>query len=755
MINIDKDYLITVDLKNTKVKSDKTIFFYNTDLNICNIFIKLICTDEDKTIPDDLIVEFAVLKPETDEFKPLDATLISKEDLLYQVDLTTDYFDIVGKYSCEIRVSGTIENESKCFTSEEFDYVVRPNITAKLNKKIKNDKNLPILEKLIKDVKEITDGINKNEIQMKRDENLVGDNKTIVGAINQLREDVNSGGKVELTDYQKKTDDNLATEEKTIVGAVNEINSKTITLEKDDTSFNGVDDTIHNELNTNDKTIIGGINEVNSQCKDIAKQTIVENNKLYLVKADGTKLDEGTTLPTSSGSVDLSNYVTKEDGKGLSTNDYTTAEKEKLAILENYNDTDIKEKINNKADKNEFYYNYKQAKAKNAVAIFLDDVTDDLYTNREKFKTRGIKITGGLRLDGVSDSGFSPSVSSDGGVSFPTTYAHIKELQDDYGIDFAYHGTKHGNNWGTTWSISEDINAFLESTSQHGIKIMGYIGPNGANLPDESKDKFLWRRNGITGNTTAKPSMFFYPENHINLDTIKTASIFESIKKSIDTLATKEGHVLALTGHVPTVINLDNFWSLIDYIISKGIDIITATEARMRYGYAIARLPEKTMIDDILDISGKGNYVLPNYFAMTESGVIKSNYCPVRWIDVSNINNANINNIENFEFGTTIVSSGSIDLMNGIPTVGTTFINRYGKNGEDFMIYRAYNDAGLFFRDVKTRQRWDKFAIVSTTVPISPTATGYIGEMAVDTNYLYVCVASNSWIRIAKDSTWE
>ena len=43
MINIDKDYLIAVDLKNTKVKSDKTIFFYNTDLNICNIFIKLIC----------------------------------------------------------------------------------------------------------------------------------------------------------------------------------------------------------------------------------------------------------------------------------------------------------------------------------------------------------------------------------------------------------------------------------------------------------------------------------------------------------------------------------------------------------------------------------------------------------------------------------------------------------------------------------------------------------------------------------------
>lgn len=226
MIDIDKDYLITVNLKNTKIKSDKTIFFYNTDLNICNIFIKLICTDEDKTIPDDLIVEFAVLKPETNEFKPLDATLISKEDLLYQVDLTTDYLDIIGTYECEIRVSGTIDNEIKCFTSESFDYVVRPNITAKLNNQIKQDKNLPILEKLIKEVNDIGLGIEMNQVQLKKDDNLVGDNKSIVGAINQLREDVNSVGKVELKDYQKKTDDNLATEEKTIVGAVNEINSQ-------------------------------------------------------------------------------------------------------------------------------------------------------------------------------------------------------------------------------------------------------------------------------------------------------------------------------------------------------------------------------------------------------------------------------------------------------------------------------------------------------------------------------------------------
>lgn len=43
----------------------------------------------------------------------------------------------------------------------------------------------------------------------------------------------------------------------------------------------------------------------------------------------------------------LENYVEKETGKGLSTNDYTTLEKEKLASLENYDDTDVQTHIIN------------------------------------------------------------------------------------------------------------------------------------------------------------------------------------------------------------------------------------------------------------------------------------------------------------------------------------------------------------------------------------------------------------------------
>lgn len=51
------------------------------------------------------------------------------------------------------------------------------------------------------------------------------------------------------------------------------------------------------ELTTTAKNVKGAVNEVAAQYKDIAKKTIIENNKLYLAKEDGSKIDIGTTLP--------------------------------------------------------------------------------------------------------------------------------------------------------------------------------------------------------------------------------------------------------------------------------------------------------------------------------------------------------------------------------------------------------------------------------------------------------------------------
>ena len=64
---------------------------------------------------------------------------------------------------------------------------------------------------------------------------------------------------------------------------------------------------------------------------------------------------ENSTFNTTVSDLEaqIENKVDKEEGKGLSSNDYTDAEKEKLASLENYDDTEIKSSLNNKADKSE------------------------------------------------------------------------------------------------------------------------------------------------------------------------------------------------------------------------------------------------------------------------------------------------------------------------------------------------------------------------------------------------------------------
>lgn len=97
---------------------------------------------------------------------------------------------------------------------------------------------------------------------------------------------------------------------------IEELVDNQITLEKDDTSFNGVNDTIHNELNTDNKTIIGGINEVNSQCKDIANYSLVKHTdgKIYIKKQDGTLLGNGIEVGSD---VDLSKITMNMSGQTL------------------------------------------------------------------------------------------------------------------------------------------------------------------------------------------------------------------------------------------------------------------------------------------------------------------------------------------------------------------------------------------------------------------------------------------------------
>jgi hypothetical protein len=90
----------------------------------------------------------------------------------------------------------------------------------------------------------------------------------------------------------------------------------------------------------------------------------------------------------------LAEKVDKEEGKGLSTNDYTDQEKEKLAGLSNYDDTEIKQELSDKVSKKELteaaagtltkaksYTDTKAAELWNNVGDTFDAMSEELNSN--------------------------------------------------------------------------------------------------------------------------------------------------------------------------------------------------------------------------------------------------------------------------------------------------------------------------------------------------------------------------------------
>lgn len=81
------------------------------------------------------------------------------------------------------------------------------------------------------------------------------------------------------------------------------------------------------------------------------------------------------------GNIDklLAEKVDKEEGKGLSTNDYTDQEKEKLAGLSNYDDTEIRKELSDKASKQELTEAAAGALAE--AKSYTDTKTTELWNN--------------------------------------------------------------------------------------------------------------------------------------------------------------------------------------------------------------------------------------------------------------------------------------------------------------------------------------------------------------------------------------
>ena len=76
----------------------------------------------------------------------------------------------------------------------------------------------------------------------------------------------------------------------------------------------------------------------------------IDHEQDFVSKAYVDKAIKDLNLSEYAKTTDLDKKVDNVTGKGLSTNDYTTAEKNKLAGLENYNDTEVWDGITNLAN---------------------------------------------------------------------------------------------------------------------------------------------------------------------------------------------------------------------------------------------------------------------------------------------------------------------------------------------------------------------------------------------------------------------
>ena len=213
----------------------------------------------------------------------------------------------------------------------------------------------------------------KSELDGKQDKLTAGDNITIVDNVISA---TGGGGSVDLSAYAKTVDVNagLATKQDKLIAG------NGISIEQNVISATGGGGGGSVDLSAYAKT-----EEVNAGLA--TKQDIIPD--LKTIREGAAK--GATALQSESDPVytadkpnialktDLIVKVDKEEGKGLSSNDYTDEEKAKLAGLENYDDTQIRTLIDGKQDVIPDLADIRSGAAKGATALQSYTETDPVY----------------------------------------------------------------------------------------------------------------------------------------------------------------------------------------------------------------------------------------------------------------------------------------------------------------------------------------------------------------------------------------
>ena len=162
-MNLNKDYIITVDVKNATVSTPSNMSFYITDVKTSNIFAQLVFNESNNTLiknyapvenAEDFEITLRLIKPNND-FKELKFTLLNQLEAFFMVNLTDEYKDYIGTYNCEFFVDSKVNDELERITTGSFRYNVLPSIANSLDDVIEGDPDYPLLDELLDRVESI------------------------------------------------------------------------------------------------------------------------------------------------------------------------------------------------------------------------------------------------------------------------------------------------------------------------------------------------------------------------------------------------------------------------------------------------------------------------------------------------------------------------------------------------------------------------------------------------------------------------
>ena len=157
-MNINRDYLIVLDVKSGEVDSPN-IYYFNTDKNTSNLYVQMVLRDTTvEATPIENAAEYSIkaniLKPNM-VAKEVEGTLVNPEKAIYEFKLPADCTDFSGNAKIEFEVYCAVDGVEKIVTSFSTKFKVHGSVLTEQNKYIEDSSDYPILKELIEEVREL------------------------------------------------------------------------------------------------------------------------------------------------------------------------------------------------------------------------------------------------------------------------------------------------------------------------------------------------------------------------------------------------------------------------------------------------------------------------------------------------------------------------------------------------------------------------------------------------------------------------